>query len=68
MYNIRHSEITKKPIAFFDLNFFLIGASVVLLAVLEKQLANHGIIVLAAVVSGLLRFAFPAVEHTNVYK
>lgn len=55
------------PLAFFDPTFFLIGAAVVVVAILEKQLANHGLIFVASAISGILRIAFPVVAAGSFF-
>jgi hypothetical protein len=57
----RYYSIVFNPIMLFDPTFILIGAGVVLVAVLEKQLANNGFIFIAATISSALRIAFPIV-------
>lgn len=49
------------PLAFFDVRFALLGAAVVLVAILEKGIAQSGMVNLAATLSSVLRFAFPVV-------
>lgn len=48
------------PLAFFDLNFILAAGAVVLIAIIEKKLASHGI-GFASFLSGFLYIAFPVV-------
>lgn len=54
------------PLAFFDVHFMLAAGAVVLVAVLERKLAENGIINLAAVLSGALRIAFPVVAFASL--
>jgi hypothetical protein len=54
------------PLALFDPTFFLIGAAVVLVAVLEKQLANNDQVFIASALSGILRIAFPVVAAGSI--
>ncbi|MGX1402366.1 hypothetical protein AB7M70_011839 [Bradyrhizobium japonicum] len=54
------------PLAFLDIHFALAAGAVVLVAVLEKKLANHGIISLAAILSGILQVAFPLVALGSI--
>lgn len=49
------------PLSFFDVHFFLIGSTVVLLAILEKGIAQTGMVNLAAAISSVVRIAFPIV-------
>ncbi|OJH16019.1 hypothetical protein BLX88_26010 [Bacillus obstructivus] len=49
------------PLALFDVRFALIGATVILVAILEKGIAQAGMVNLAALLSGILRIAFPVV-------
>jgi hypothetical protein len=55
------------PLAFFDPTFFVIGAAVVVVAILEKQLASHGLIFVASAISGILRIAFPVVAAGSFF-
>jgi hypothetical protein len=49
------------PLMLFDPNFILIGAGVVLVAVIEKQLASNGFVMIASAIDLLLKIAFPIV-------
>ncbi|MEK5176932.1 hypothetical protein NST63_27695 [Heyndrickxia sp. FSL W8-0496] len=49
------------PLALFDVRFALIGAIVILVAILEKGIAQAGMVNLAATLSSILRIAFPVV-------
>jgi hypothetical protein len=55
------------PLAFFDPTFFVIGAAVVVVAILEKQLASHGMIFIASAISAILRIAFPVVAAGSFF-
>jgi hypothetical protein len=57
----RSFSIVFNPLMLLDPTFILIGTGVVLVAVLEKQLANNGFIFIAATISSALRIAFPIV-------
>lgn len=54
------------PLAFFDIHFVLATGTVVLIAVLEKKLAESGVIDLAAILSGFLQIAFPVVAFGSL--
>jgi hypothetical protein len=54
------------PLAFFDVHFILATGCVVLVAVLEKKLADNGIIGAAAVLSGVLRLSLPIVSLGSI--
>jgi hypothetical protein len=54
------------PLAFFDVHFMLAVGAVVLVAVLEKKLADNGIIGIAAILSGALRIGFPLVALASI--
>jgi hypothetical protein len=55
-----------KPLAFFDVHFMLVAGAIVLVAILEKKLAENGIISLAAVLSGALQIAFPLIALGSI--
>lgn len=65
--NIKAYSLYINPLAFFEPTFFLIGAAVVVVAILEKQLANHGLIFVASAISGILRIAFPVVAAGSFF-
>ena len=54
------------PLAFFDPTFIAIGAGIVLVAVIEHQLAKNGLIFLASGLSTILRIAFPIVAAASI--
>jgi hypothetical protein len=54
-------SIVFNPLMLFDPNFILIGAGVILVAVIEKQLANNGFVFVAAAIDSILKIAFPIV-------
>lgn len=54
------------PLAFVDINFLLIGAGVILIAVLEKKLAENGLISIASFLSSALRLAIPIVAFASI--
>lgn len=54
------------PLAFFDVHFMIAAGCVVLVAVLEKKLADNGVIGIAAALSGILRVALPVVAFGSV--
>lgn len=54
------------PLALIDPTFFLIGVGVVLVAILEKQLANNDFLFIASALSGILRIAFPVVAAGSI--
>jgi hypothetical protein len=54
-------SIVFNPLMLFDPTFFFIGAGVVLVAVLEKQLANNGFVFIAESISLILGIAFPII-------
>lgn len=55
------------PLAIFDPTFFVVGAAVVIVAILEKQLASHGMVFIASAISGILRIAFPVVAAASFF-
>lgn len=54
------------PLALIDPTFLIIGAAVVLVAILEKQLANNDFLFIASALSGILRIAFPVVAAGSI--
>lgn len=54
------------PLGFFDIHFLIATGCVVLLAVLERKLANNGIIAPAAILSGVLKVGFPLVAFGSI--
>lgn len=54
-------SIAFNPLMLFDPTFILIGAGVVLVAVLEKQLAGNGFVSIATALDSILKIAFPIV-------
>lgn len=64
--NITAYSLYINPLAFFDLNFILIGAGVILIAVLEKKLAENGLVFIASSISSILRIAFPVVAAASI--
>lgn len=65
--NFTAYSIYINPLAFIDPTFFIIGAAVVLVAVLEKQLASNGLLFVASALSGILRIAFPVVAAGSIF-
>lgn len=64
--NLNAYSLYINPLAFFDVHFFIAATSVVLIAVLEKKLAENGVIGMAAVLSGALRIGFPLVALASI--
>jgi hypothetical protein len=58
---VKAYSIAFNPLMLFDPTFILIGAGVVLVAVLEKQLAGNGYVFIAAALDSILKIAFPIV-------
>ena len=54
-------SIAINPIAFIDVKFAILGAAIILVAILEKGIAQAGMVNLAAALSGVLRVAFPII-------
>ncbi|MBN6890050.1 hypothetical protein ACUXCC_005543 [Cytobacillus horneckiae] len=54
------------PGAFFDPTFILIGAGIVVIAILEKKLAESGLISIASLLSYILRLALPGVALGSI--
>lgn len=55
------------PLAFFDPTFMVIGAGIVLVAVIEHQLAKNGLVSTASSLSFILRFiAFPVIAVCSI--
>lgn len=69
-HNSRHNltaySLVINPLAFFDIHFLLAAGVVVLVAVLEKKLAENGIIGPAAIISGVLKVGFPLVAFISI--
>lgn len=55
------------PLAFMDLNFILIGSGVVLVAVIEKALADAGMLTIASVMAGIFRIGFSLAALGSIY-
>jgi hypothetical protein len=64
--NLTAFSLYINPLAFFDVHFMLAAGAVVLLAILEKKLAENGIVSLAAVLSGTLQIGFPLVALGSI--
>lgn len=64
--NIVAYSLYINPLAFFDVHFMLAAGCVVLVAILEKKLAENGIISLAAILSGALQIAFPLIALGSI--
>ncbi|MCM3405934.1 hypothetical protein [Cytobacillus oceanisediminis] len=54
------------PAAFFDPTFILIGCGVVAVAVLEKKMAENGLVSIASFLSTVLRLALPGVALGSI--
>lgn len=54
------------PAAFFDPTFILIGLGVLAVAILEKKLAENGLISIASFLSNILRLALPGVALASI--
>lgn len=54
------------PAAFFDPTFILIGAGIVLVAVIEKKFADNGLISIASFLSAVLRISLPIVALGSI--
>ncbi|WP_042375274.1 hypothetical protein [Neobacillus jeddahensis] len=54
------------PFALIDINFLIAAGCVVIVAILEKKLGEHGIIEPAAILSGLLKIGFPVVAFASI--
>jgi hypothetical protein len=54
------------PLALFDIHFLLAAGCVVLVAILEKKLADNGIIAPAAILNGILKVGFPLVAFGSI--
>lgn len=54
------------PFAFFDVHFMLIAGTVVLVAVLERAIAQSGMIEIASLLSSALKIAFPMVAIGSI--
>lgn len=55
------------PLAFIDINFLLIGSGIVLIAVIEKALADSGMVTAAAIISGIFHIGFPIAALGSIY-
>jgi hypothetical protein len=54
------------PLAFFDPTFIAIGAGIVAVAILERALANNGLISIASFLSTILRLSLPGVALASI--
>jgi hypothetical protein len=54
------------PLALFDIHFLIAAGCVVLIAVIERNLADKGIIGPAAILSGILKIGFPLVAFGSI--
>jgi hypothetical protein len=57
---------TINPLAFFDVHFLIAAGAVVLISVLEKKLAENGIVDIAVILSGTLQIAFPVIAFASI--
>lgn len=64
--NITAYSLYINPAAFFDPTFILIGVGVVAVAVLEKKLAESGLLSIASFLSNILRLALPGVALGSI--
>lgn len=69
--NSKHHNLTAyslyiNPLAFFDLHFVLAAGAVVLVAIIEKKLANNGIVGIAAALSGIMQIALPVTAFVAI--
>jgi hypothetical protein len=64
--NLTAYSLYFNPAAFFDPTFILIGAGVVAVAILEKKLAENGLISIASFLSTILRLALPVVALGSI--
>lgn len=64
--NLTAYSLYLNPAAFFDPTFILIGAGIVAVAVLEKKLADNGLISIASFLSTVLRLSLPAVALGSI--
>lgn len=64
--NLTAYSLYINPAAFFDPTFILIGAGVVVVAILEKKLAENGLISIASFLSNILRLALPGVALGSI--
>ncbi|WP_342432601.1 hypothetical protein [Neobacillus sp. FSL H8-0543] len=64
--NLTAYSLYINPLALFDVHFMLAAGAVVLVAVLEKKLADNGIIGPAAIISGILKIGFPLVAFGSI--
>jgi hypothetical protein len=64
--NLTAYSLYINPPALFDVHFMLAAGAVVLVAVLEKKLADNGIIGPAAIISGILKIGFPLVAFGSI--
>lgn len=63
--NLTAYSLVINPLAFFDLNFMIAAGAVVVVAVLERKLAENGI-GFAAFLSGFLHIAFPVIAFGSI--
>ncbi|RVP93284.1 hypothetical protein [Sinorhizobium meliloti] len=64
--NLTAYSLYINPAAFFDPTFILIGCGVVAVAVLEKKMAENGLVSIASFLSTVLRLALPGVALGSI--
>ncbi|WP_312474189.1 hypothetical protein [Neobacillus sp.] len=64
--NLTAYSLFINPLALFDVHFMLAAGAVLLVALIEKKLAENGIINIAAVLSGALQIGFPLVALGSI--
>lgn len=62
-----HSFIPIHPAMFIDSTFIMIAGGVVVVALLERTLANHGHVVFAEAIHTFLKVAFPIIGLAAMY-
>lgn len=62
-----HSFIPIHPAMFIDTTFIMIAGGIVLVALLERTLANNGHIIFAEAIHTFLKIAFPIVGLAAMY-
>lgn len=62
-----NSFIPVHPAMFVDSTFIMVGVGVVLVALLERTLANHGHVAIAEAMHTILKMAFPIVGFAAMW-
>jgi hypothetical protein len=64
--NLTAYSLFINPLALIDVHFLIAAGCVVIIAIAEKKLAEHGIIAPAAILSGVFKIGFPLVAFGSI--